>query len=280
MGQIRECYCGLVLSNDSTLHDAKYCSSPCSGDAATSCGGFGYLTLYELISAINTTVPTSKTPSPTSPSSPTKITIPGTGHDTNKKGLWIGICLGLFFLILLVFSLLRLGKFPRLTRKRTTSSLEASRGFLGGYRLNHRLRPQRSRDTFDDGRRFGCIADGPYVAPLDIQTEEAGRKSRNTFEAWKRGSVPASPEDVKASIMMGDTLSEETRASAGMGDTKRGELRDLGLTSVKIGRLAELPGSEVHEESPMDNGLKTGELKNPKPGNGDDSTNSFPGRRT
>ncbi|KAL3418810.1 WSC domain-containing protein [Phlyctema vagabunda] len=44
----RECYCGMTISSLSVPSLEIFCSSPCIGDSAISCGGPGYLALYEL----------------------------------------------------------------------------------------------------------------------------------------------------------------------------------------------------------------------------------------
>jgi len=73
----RECYCGITLSDLSKPQDPALCSSACTGDATISCGGSGFLVLYELRSAITSSSTSSltatNTTSQSSISTPTTV---------------------------------------------------------------------------------------------------------------------------------------------------------------------------------------------------------------
>jgi len=61
-----------------------------------------------------------------------------------------------------------------------------------------------SRIPFHDGRRFGVVGvavdgevevAGLWARAVGIQSQEQGKRNRDTFEAWKKGVVPALSED-------------------------------------------------------------------------------------
>ena len=83
------------------------------------------------------------------------------------------------------------------------------------------------------------------MTPLEVQTEEAGKRYRDTFEAWKRGVVPMSPEDVRAPVMIGDLLGERARGVDLRVEDDVGALRDLGFSYVGMEGVSELPGNDV-----------------------------------
>ncbi|CAG8978676.1 hypothetical protein HYALB_00004658 [Hymenoscyphus albidus] len=103
----RECYCGQTLSNSSTIRDPAYCSYPCSGNMTTTCGGYGYLDLYQLKSTItNTSQNSTETTSSTSNSTPTS-TNTSSPHDPGKTaGMWVGVAFGVLIFLTLVGFLL------------------------------------------------------------------------------------------------------------------------------------------------------------------------------
>jgi hypothetical protein len=184
----RECYCGLTLSNDSTPVEPSYCSSPCPADLKTSCGGYGFLTLYELRSSINST-----TSSMTSTSSPT----PTASHTAKPKGInqlkttgmWIGIGFGLAALAGILALLLWWEQRRYNTRKRRQAMEVGTGKFIGGYKLEQeRPRNYAASPGTDDGRRNGFIGESNlYNAPPlhEVQSEESGRRHREAFSMWK-----------------------------------------------------------------------------------------------
>ncbi|KAG9238920.1 hypothetical protein BJ875DRAFT_286865 [Amylocarpus encephaloides] len=114
----RGCFCGLTFSNSSMLSDPSNCQSPCSGDQNTTCGGFGFLELYQFIItrpelssnfSVLTTNPTTtnditnETPSATANPTTIPISSPSSPpHSSSVVGLAVGISFGVFFFTLIV----------------------------------------------------------------------------------------------------------------------------------------------------------------------------------
>jgi hypothetical protein len=142
--------------------------------------------------------------------------------------IWIGITLGLLLLALIVALLLYLEKriYALRLRRRAMAKLAITikdiptppqaPSFIGGYKLSQpnptMMGRTRSGHAVPNARRFGIVGEaGVAVTPLpplvqppriglgfefEFQTEAAGKRHRDTFEAWKRGVVPPlKPED-------------------------------------------------------------------------------------
>jgi hypothetical protein len=139
--------------------------------------------------------------------------------------IWIGIGLGLALLALLVALLLYLEKrlYALRRRRRATANIKAklvpptkenpalNPSFIEGHKFSPpnfshpnsaMMSRTRSGRSIPNGRRFGIVCDGglaftplpPLVPPpaiqFEFQTEAAGKRHRDTFEAWKKGVVP------------------------------------------------------------------------------------------
>jgi hypothetical protein len=143
--------------------------------------------------------------------------------------IWIGIALGLLLLALLVALLLYLEKRLYALRLRHGAMAKLALtikdiptppqapSFIGGYKLSQPnpalMSRTRSGHAVPNERRFGIVGEAevavtplpPLVQPprigfgfeFEFQTEAAGKRHRDTFEAWKRGVVPpVKSEDV------------------------------------------------------------------------------------
>jgi hypothetical protein len=187
----QECYCGLTISPFSTPHTAAYCSSPCAADNSASCGGYGYLTLYELRTAVDTTNTTNTTSSTSSTISPPTSSNSATSEEETGN----------------VFE----GYVPR---ERTHEPPE--RKTIDWSRFE-------GLESFDFGTRNGRESGGGgwgnfYAGPPEIAVGEGREKGleggkilrqRDTFDAWKKGEVgeirPKGPGDVMKPVMIADT---------------------------------------------------------------------------
>jgi hypothetical protein len=130
--------------------------------------------------------------------------------------IWIGISFGLLALAMLVILFLHLESRLHTSQKRSLLiSSMPPRSFISVYKPHQQSQNQNpiqsktqtkknknnrlSRDPFHDGRRFGVVglgADGEvgverlWDKEIVIQSEEEGKRNRDTFEAWKKGVVP------------------------------------------------------------------------------------------
>jgi hypothetical protein len=117
--------------------------------------------------------------------------------------------------------------------------------FIGGYKLSQpnpaMMSRTRSGHAVPNGRRFGVVVEaGVAVTPLpplvqpprtgfefEFQTEAAGKRHRDTFEAWKRGVVPpVKPEDTVQKVN-----SDTVRARGGK-DAKELKLGNTGRSFI------------------------------------------------
>ncbi|KAK0110110.1 hypothetical protein ONS95_002765 [Cadophora gregata] len=249
----RECFCGLTLSPLAKKVADGYCSSPCSSDTTTICGGYGYLTLYQRrsslsgINATSTSAPTTSTTSSTSTSTPSLTPVPvidispSKARSRHSKGFWVGISIGivLFILVLaLIFYMIR-RRAARRARALSTAGLSTDTSFLGGFALMHpsqkRQRPPINAVYTEDGRRFGVVVDetaadsGSYVSPLE-GSPYSGVRNRPMFEEWKTGiasplpthviapappRVPSSPSAIKVSVELDSITSPGGHSDTG-----------------------------------------------------------------
>ncbi|EPE25540.1 hypothetical protein GLAREA_01452 [Glarea lozoyensis ATCC 20868] len=221
----RECFCGLSLSNTSTPVDSLNCASPCAGDSNTSCGGFGYLTLYQLtatLSTSNLTIPNTTTPanSTTSPITPASTSQP------SNTGLWIGISFGLLALILLIALLLY---------------------FENRHYLAHHLGPppfsphqtRLPRLPFVRPNRESYLNTAYTATVPETISEKKGPERRSTLEAWKSGTVL--PPPILEPVFLGGALDEEAQMPVRRESLYRPEynaqvsFRDVAFASVEDG---------------------------------------------
>ncbi|KAG4439050.1 hypothetical protein IFR05_005478 [Cadophora sp. M221] len=238
MENSRECYCGLTLSLLSKPVIEDYCSSPCAADSTTICAGYGYLTLYQRRSTLNSTnTNTTFTLSPPmSPIAPVSPSPKGKSHSKHSPGFWIGIFLGIFLFLLLALGLVWYSKRYRAASRALALSnaglSTTNTSFLGSFALMHpsqkRHRPVNAVYT-EDGRRFGIVVDdaatdaGTYVSPME-ESPFPGIRSRPTFEEWKTGTVaprrvPEDPSAIGNSVELDSIISPGGLSDAGLGAT-------------------------------------------------------------
>ncbi|CZT50884.1 uncharacterized protein RSE6_11952 [Rhynchosporium secalis] len=244
----RECYCGLTLSPLSEAALEAQCSSPCAADPATFCGGYGYLSLYQRRSTLNSTTtafPPTTEPTPSSTSAiPSTSSHPSPASKTNQKALIIGLTTGLS--LLLFFSILLLCSIYILRRRKTqrnnallNASLKSQTkpSFVGGFALLHpsqsrpHLYPPAKAVHTSDGRRSDTVIDDnksgaeTYIIPLAKGDEESETKKTrhvSAFEEWKSGVIgmkpvlrfpPDSPEAATKSVELDPVVSPITAVS-------------------------------------------------------------------
>jgi hypothetical protein len=194
--------------------------------------------------------------------------------------IWIGIALGLLLLALLVALLLYLEKrlYALRLRRRAIAKLALTikdiptppqaPSFIGGYKLSQpnpaMMSRTRSGHAVPNGRRFGIVGEaGVAVTPLpplvqpprigfgfefEFQTEAAGKRHRDTFEAWKRGVVPSlKPEDAAEKVNL---KVEGTRGGKNAKDLTLGRA-GLGFTGKSSGEEKALPKTPKTPKTPM-----------------------------
>jgi hypothetical protein len=207
--------------------------------------------------------------------------------------IWIGIALGLILLALLVALLLYLEKrlYALRLRRRAMAKLALiikdiptppqAPSFIGGYKFSQpnpaMMSRTRSGHAVPNGRRFGIVGEaGVAVTPLpplaqpprigigfefEFQTEAAGKRHRDTFEAWKRGVVPpVKPEDAVQKVnsdMVGargrENAKELTLGKAGLGFIVKSSGEEKGLP-----KTPKTPKIPVAKLSGMDAGVDLG----------------------
>jgi hypothetical protein len=173
--------------------------------------------------------------------------------------IWIGIALGLLLLALLVALLLYLEKrlYALRLRRRAMAKLAITikdipippqaPSFIGGYKLSQPnptiMSRTRSGHAVPNARRFGIVGEaGVAVTPLpplvqpprigigiefEFQTEAAGKRHRDTFEAWKKGVVPpVKPEDAVRKV------NSDTVGARGGKNAKELKLGDVGRSFI------------------------------------------------
>ncbi|PMD60903.1 uncharacterized protein K444DRAFT_383309 [Hyaloscypha bicolor E] len=144
------------------------------------------------LSSLIQTTSSSPTPAPTY-TPPPKYTIPTTP-------LYIGVAFALLAFTLLIFLLLRLESFLYQRRQRANLLSPIPPNPHDGLHTlhlpelvhntgrKHKKGDRRSRLEFQDGRRFGVVGldfdNGDGKA--DVQSEEQGKRNRETFEVWKK----------------------------------------------------------------------------------------------
>lgn len=79
-----------------------------------------------------------------------------------------------------------------------------------------------------------------YVAPTEFQTEAAGKRHRDTFEAWKTGVVPPlGPGDIRSPIEIGD------EKEMGISSSHNVEPKGEGVPRTLMGELSAVEDGEV-----------------------------------
>ncbi|KAH9224972.1 hypothetical protein DL95DRAFT_400264 [Leptodontidium sp. 2 PMI_412] len=278
----RECYCGLTLSLLSKPVTEGYCASPCAADSTTICGGYGYLSLYQrrsTLNSTNTTTISTPTASPTiSPIASVSPSPKAKSHSKHSPGFWIGISLGIFFFLLLALALLWYSKRHRAASRALALSnaglSTTNPSFVGGFALMHpsqkRNRPVNAVNT-EDGRRFGIVVDDAatdaetYVSPMEGSPALKGIRNRPTFEEWKTGvvapvRVPEDPAAIAKSVELDSTVSPGGQSDAGFGgsggeqrghETPIAELADSRLpVSIDSGERASVDIDGTREARP------------------------------
>jgi len=142
--------------------------------------------------------------------------------------MWVGIGLGLAALAGLVLLLLCLEKRRYNTRQRLrTIQLSMATGtgeFVGGFKLEQEQEPvQESRtSTKKASRRSRIIGEQEHnffkAPPHETQTEEAGKKHREAFSAWKMKTAAAkanaeSPQNVLMEEPVEEPLEQHTAST-------------------------------------------------------------------
>jgi hypothetical protein len=186
--------------------------------------------------------------------------------------IWIGIALGLLLLALFVALFLYLEKrlFALRVRRRAMAKLSLTikgiptaiqaPSFIGGYKLSQpnpaMMSRTRSGHAVPNARRFGIVGEaGVAVTPLpplvqpprigfefefEFQTEAAGKRHRDTFEAWKRGVVPpVKPEDLVQKVN-----SDMVGARGGM------KPKELTLEKAGLGFVGKSSGEKALPKTP------------------------------
>lgn len=185
----RGCFCGQTISKDSTLHSSSDCSSPCTSDREISCGGAGYLLIYQLRSTL--------TPANTSSSNTTSTESPiSTAFAQNAKNntrMWVGIAIGIF-VFLVILALISTGWILRrrkLKRARDNPDLDIA-GILAGEDGVASFTTRRNPSTVVTGGRRNRVVDDSrnYVNPLSAIPEDGDRQRIEALEGWKKGVVP------------------------------------------------------------------------------------------
>jgi hypothetical protein len=201
---LSECYCGTSLSNSSSKVDPLSCVSPCAGDNSTSCGGVGFLSLYQLTSTI--------------PRSPKRT------RSASNIGIWIGISLGLFFLILLIVLALWYENQYYNRHHRTSTGPPAESAHTGRLatlpfftftKPKHESSPGYLYQTYEPpiGK---SVPDTGYTPPQNLSEHKKGPERIKSLEAWKSGTVlplPSLAPSTLPPVCLGDTLSDEPYTS-------------------------------------------------------------------
>lgn len=86
-----ECYCGVNLQGGSTLVDQSNCNTACSGDGSQTCGGAGFLNLYEATVLESTQPCGTQPPPPPSTCSGTAYGYATSSGDVDKTFVSLGI---------------------------------------------------------------------------------------------------------------------------------------------------------------------------------------------